>query len=368
MLKRQIRLESSLTPVRNQEEAIVEASPEGYQINAVEDWVRLNVPELTPPFSWIRLEGGHSNLTYQIDDQNGRSAVIRRPPQGELLPKAHDMSREWALIKALSTTNVPVPKPYGFCEDPDVTGAWFYIMGLIDGKPLYNSEDTQALVPQSRRETLAHSFFDALADLHQVDPDAVGLGELGKRDSYVGRQIKTWYRSWTSSVSGANFDDERAHSLQAYFLEHLPDQGPIRVVHGDYGLHNCLFGADCTVAAIVDWEISTLGDPLADLAYALNPWPDPSDERPIAPESATSLEGFPPRTVLANRYAERTGRDLSNLSYYVAFNRWKSACIVHGVYARYMEGKKSTEGVDLETLRTRIDLSLELAVEAIDRG
>ena len=346
----------------------MEASPEGYQVNAVEDWVRQNVPELTPPFSWIRLEGGHSNLTYQIDDQNGRSAVIRRPPQGELLPKAHDMSREWALIKALSTTNVPVPKPYGFCEDPGVTGAWFYIMGLIDGKPLYNSEDTQALVPQSRRETLAHSFFDALADLHQVDPDAVGLGELGKRDSYVGRQIKTWYRSWTSSVSGANFDDERAHSLQAYFLEHLPDQGPIRVVHGDYGLHNCLFGADCTVAAIVDWEISTLGDPLADLAYALNPWPDPSDERPIAPESATSLEGFPPRSVLAQRYAERTGRDLSNLSYYVAFNRWKSACIVHGVYARYMEGKKSTEGVDLETLRTRIDLSLELAVEAIDRG
>ena len=346
----------------------MEASPEGYQVNAVEDWVRQNVPELTPPFSWIRLEGGHSNLTYQINDQNGRSAVIRRPPQGELLPKAHDMSREWALIKALSTTNVPVPKPYGFCEDPGVTGAWFYIMGLIDGKPLYNSEDTQALVPQSRRETLAHSFFDALADLHQVDPDAVGLGELGKRDSYVGRQIKTWYRSWTSSVSGANFDDERAHSLQAYFLEHLPDQGPIRVVHGDYGLHNCLFGADCTVAAIVDWEISTLGDPLADLAYALNPWPDPSDERPIAPESATSLEGFPPRTVLANRYAERTGRDLSNLPYYVAFNRWKSACIVHGVYARYMEGKKSTEGVDLETLRTRIDLSLELAVEAIDRG
>ena len=346
----------------------MEASPEGYQVNAVEDWVRQNVPELTPPFSWIRLEGGHSNLTYQINDQNGRSAVIRRPPQGELLPKAHDMSREWALIKALSTTNVPVPKPYGFCEDPGVTGAWFYIMGLIDGKPLYNSEDTQALVPQSRRETLAHSFFDALADLHQVDPDAVGLGELGKRDSYVGRQIKTWYRSWTSSVSGANFDDERAHSLQAYFLEHLPDQGPTRVVHGDYGLHNCLFGADCTVAAIVDWEISTLGDPLADLAYALNPWPDPSDERPIAPESATSLEGFPPRSVLAQRYAERTGRDLSNLSYYVAFNRWKSACIVHGVYARYMEGKKSTEGVDLETLRTRIDLSLELAVEAIDRG
>ena len=346
----------------------MEIAPEGYQVSAVEDWVRAEVPELTPPFRWTRLEGGHSNLTYQIEDARGQLAVIRRPPQGELLPKAHDMSREWALIKALSSTNVPVPKPFGFCEDPDVTGAWFYIMGMIDGKPLYNSEDTRALVPEAKRETLAFSFFDALADLHQVDPDAVGLGELGKRDSYVGRQVKTWYRSWTSSVSGAEYDDDRAHHLQTYFLENLPDQGPIRVVHGDYGLHNCLFGSNCTVAAVVDWEISTLGDPLADLAYALNPWPDPSDQRPMTPEAATSLPGFPSRGELAARYAQRTGRDLSNLPYYIAFNRWKTACIVHGVYARYMQGKKSTEGVDLDLLKSRIDLSLELANEAIQKA
>ena len=221
---------------------------------------------------------------------------------------------------------------------------------------------------RTKRETLAFSFFDALADLHQVDPDAVGLGDLGKRDSYVGRQVKTWYRSWTSSVTGAQYDDDRAHQLQTYFLDHLPDQGPIRIVHGDYGLHNCLFGSDCTVAAVVDWEISTLGDPLADLAYALNPWPDPSDQRPIAPEAATSLPGFPSRRDLAARYADRTGRDLSNLPYYIAFNRWKTACIVHGVYARYMQGKKSTEGVDLELLKSRIDLSLELADEAIQNA
>lgn len=346
----------------------METAPEGYHVSAVEDWVRTEVPELMPPFRWTRLEGGHSNLTYQIEDAQGQFAVIRRPPQGELLPKAHDMSREWALIKALSSTNVPVPKPFGFCEDPNITGAWFYIMGRVNGKPLYNSEDTLALVPEDQRETLAFSFFDALADLHQVDPDAVGLGDLGKRDSYVGRQVKTWYRSWTSSVTGAQYDDDRAHQLQTYFLDHLPDQGPIRIVHGDYGLHNCLFGSDCTVAAVVDWEISTLGDPLADLAYALNPWPDPSDQRPIAPEAATSLPGFPSRRDLAARYADRTGRDLSNLPYYIAFNRWKTACIVHGVYARYMQGKKSTEGVDLELLKSRIDLSLELADEAIQNA
>ena len=341
------------------------AAPEGYKVDAVEAWVRAEVAELKPPFQWVRLEGGHSNLTYQIEDSLGQFAVIRRPPQGDLLPKAHDMSREWALIKALSTTSVPVPRPFGFCEDPSITGAWFYIMGRIDGKPLYNSDDTEALIPIERREIMAHSFIDALADLHQVDPDAVGLGELGKRDSYVGRQIKTWYRSWTSSVAGAQYDDDRAHTLQAYFLDHLPDQGPIRVVHGDYGLHNCLFGADSAVAAVVDWEISTLGDPLADLAYALNPWPDPSASRPTAPEAATSPAGFPTRSALANRYAEKTGRDLSNLPYYIAFNRWKTACIVHGVYARYMEGKKSTDGVDLPTLKSRIDLSLTLAEEAI---
>ena len=154
--------------------------PEGYDVEAVESWVSTHVPELKPPFIWTRLEGGHSNLTYQIVDQTGHQAVIRRPPQGELLPKAHDMGREWALISALASTPVPVPQPFGFCEDPDVTGAWFYIMGLIDGKPLYNADETRALIPESEREGLAHSFIDVLADLHQVDPDAVGLGELGK--------------------------------------------------------------------------------------------------------------------------------------------------------------------------------------------
>ncbi len=340
---------------------------EGYDIEAVELWARENVTSLAPPFTWTRLEGGHSNLTYRIDDSNNQPAVIRRPPQGQLLPKAHDMGREWAIISALQDTPVPVPSAYGFCENPDVTGAWFYIMGLVDGRPLYNSEETLAWVPEQRRTRLAHSFIDVLADLHSVDPDKVGLGNLGKRDSYVGRQLKTWYRSWTSSIQGAQFDDPRAHDLQNFFLDNLPDQGPIRIVHGDYGFHNCLVAENSTVAAVVDWEISTLGDPLADLAYALNQWSDPTDSTPPAPESTTNLPGFPSRTELADRYADRTGRDLANINYYIGFNRWKSACIVHGVYARYLEGKKSTEGIDLPALKSRIELSLDFAEQAINR-
>lgn len=341
--------------------------PEGYKVEAVERWVSENIPSLTPPFKWTRLQGGHSNLTYQLDDANGRQAVIRRPPQGQLLPKAHDMSREWALISALGPTPVPVPAALGFCESPDITGAWFYVMGLIDGHPLYNSDDTNRWVPEAERRKMAFSFIDVLAALHDVDPDAAGLGDLGKKENYVGRQLKTWYRSWTSSVEPAQFDDERAHELQRFFLENMPDQGPARIVHGDYGLHNCLVGPDCTIAAVVDWEISTLGDPLADLAYALNQWPDPTDAEPFPPEAAAAPSGFPSRTELAERYAEQTGRDLSRLDYYIGFNRWKTAAIVHGVYARYREGKKSTDGVDLEEMRERISRSLTLAEEAVQR-
>lgn len=342
-------------------------TPEGYKVDAVEAWISDNVPVLKPPFKWTRLEGGHSNLTYKLEDSIGNEAVIRRPPQGDLLPKAHDMSREWALISALGPTAVPVPAALGFCESPDVTGAWFYVMGCINGRPLYNNKDTEDWVPEDRRETLAHSFIDVLADLHSLDPDEIGLGDLGKRDSYVGRQLKTWYRSWTSSIEAADYDDPRAHELQEYFLANLPEQGKIRVVHGDYGLHNTLTGPDSTIAAVVDWEISTLGDPLADLAYALNIFPDPMDEIPIAPEAATAVPGFPTRSELAVRYGEKTGRDLSLLDYYTGFNRWKTACIVHGVYARYMEGKKSAEGVDLKHMRNRIDGSLTLAEQAVKR-
>ncbi len=342
-------------------------SPEGYDVQAVESWIRDHVDSLEPPFKWIRLEGGHSNLTFKLIDSQGREAVIRRPPRGQLLPKAHDMSREWALISALGPTPVPVPAALGFCESPDVTGAWFYVMGCINGRPLYTNEDTESWVPEDKRLTMANSFVDVLADLHDVDPMAVGLGDLGKHDSYVARQLRTWYRSWNASIEGAEYDDPRAHELQQFLLDNLPDQGPIRVVHGDYGPHNCLIGPDSTVAAVVDWEISTLGDPLADLAYALNFFPDPTDAIPIAPEAATAVPGFPTRMQMAERYAERTGRDLSKIDYYFGFNRWKSACIVHGVYARYMQGQKSSEGVDLPHMKTRIEGALTMAEQAVSR-
>ena len=339
--------------------------PEGYDLAAVEAWIRDEIRQFTPPFRWTRLEGGHSNLTYLLEDEQGRKAVIRRPPLGELLPKAHDMNREWRLISGLGPTPVPVPEALGYCEDQSVTGASFYVMGHVEGRPLYTAEDTLVWVPEDRRTLLARSFIDVLAELHSLDPDEIGLGDLGKKEDYVGRQLRTWYRSWNASIKGAQLDDPRAHDLQRYFLDRMPEQGRARVVHGDYGLHNVLVGADSRLSAVLDWEISTLGDPLADLAYALNAWLAPGED-PTG-TGATTVPGFPPRSALAEHYAEQTGRDLGRLDYYVGFNRWKSACIVHGVYARYMEGKKDTEGVDLERLRERIGETLEKSVQAVER-
>ena len=343
------------------------AQPVGYNTVAVEAWINAHVPGLHTPLAWTRLEGGHSNLTYLVEDTQGQRAVIRRPPTGELLPKAHDMGREWALISALGGTAVPVPKALGFCEDPAVTGAHFYLMGHVDGHPLYSADDARRWAPEPLRQRVAFSFIDVLAGLHSIDPDAVGLGELGKKDDYIGRQLKTWYRSWNASITGAKFDDPRAHALQQYFLAHMPEQGPARIVHGDYGLHNTLVGTDGRIAAVVDWEISTLGDPLADLGYALNQWAEPGDPPAVRGDPPTALPGFPSRRELADRYAQRTGRNLAGLDYYIGFNRWKSAAIVHGVYARYLEGKKSTVGVDLDGLKRSIERSLQQAEAAVER-
>ncbi len=343
------------------------AQPVGYDVPAVEAWIARNIPSLRLPLRWTRLEGGHSNLTYLIEDAAGQRAVIRRPPMGELLPKAHDMGREWSLISALGPSGVPVPKALGYCADTAVTGAGFYLMGHVDGHPLYSADDARRWLPEPLRPTLSDDFIDVLADLHAVDPDAVGLAELGKKDDYIGRQLKTWYRSWNASIAPARLDDPRAHELQRYFLDHVPDQGPARIVHGDYGLHNTLVGADGRIAAVVDWEISTLGDPLADLGYALNQWAEPGDPPPVRAVPPTSLPGFASRQAMADRYAARTGRDLTGLDFYIGFNRWKSAAIGHGVYARYLEGKKSSQGVDLDGLKRSILQSLALAEAAVER-
>ncbi len=341
-------------------------TPDGIDIAAVTDWLSGERPDLQGPFRFEKLPGGHSNFTYRVQDRHGSTFVLRRPPLGELLPSAHDMAREYTIISALWPTPVPVPEPIAFCDDTSVTGARFYCMGAVDGKSLYEAADVQAQVVEDKRRALSFSFIDVLADLHALDPDEIGLGDLGRKDAYVARQLKRWYASWNASQTPDTAGLADVARLHDELVATLPQQGPARLVHGDYGLHNCLSHRDGYIAAVVDWEISTLGDPLADLAYALNGWIGPEDPTPVKADAPTLEPGFARRAELTARYAERTGRDLSQLGYYAAFNHWKTVCILQGVYARYLQGQKSAEGVDLAELALRRNHALMLARAAFD--
>lgn len=332
----------------------------GFDVPVVEAWMAA-ATRVAPPCTWNRLEGGHSNLTYEITDTNGDSFVIRRPPQGELLPKAHDMWREFRIIDALHPVGVPVAEPIGYCDDRDVCDTHFYVMGKVGGEALYTAAQTAPRLDQAARGRVGDSFIAVLAHLHSIDPVEVGLGDLGRHDGYVARQLKTWYGSWTMSAEHAEYDDDRLHSLHERLTANIPDQGPARVVHGDYGVHNVMIDDDGEVAAVLDWEIGTLGDPLADFAYALNAWIEPTDSDEARQLSPTALPGFATRDDLIAAYAERTGADLSDLGFYRAFNSFKTACILHGVYARYKLGMKSTDGVDMEGLFGRIVQSIDLS-------
>jgi aminoglycoside phosphotransferase (APT) family kinase protein len=314
-----------------------------------------NVQDLKPPFTWTRFPTGHSNLTFKLDDSSGRRAVIRRPPLGELQPRAHDMNREYRIISALWPTAVPVPEPYAFCPDTGVTGAPFYVMGFVPGQALPGREELES-VPNDLRPLVSASHIDALAELHRLDPDEIGLGDLGAKEDYLGRQLRAWYRSWTSSAEAARYDDPRVHELHDFLERHKPSQSVAKVAHGDYGLHNCLVDDAGHVTAVLDWEVATLGDPLADLVYLLNRWMGVSE-----------LAGYLSVDEMVERYQDRSGISVTNLDYYIAFNYWKAACIIHGVYTRYVRGQKPTHGVDLEGMRASVAMLVSRSAEAAER-
>jgi aminoglycoside phosphotransferase (APT) family kinase protein len=339
----------------------------GIEQDAVEQWVRANVPDLHPPFEWTRLVGGHSNLTYRVVDTHGTVAVVRRPPLGELLPKAHDMNREFRIISALWGTGVPVARPYGYCADPSVTGAAFYVMGFVDGESLGGAADVGTWLPEAARRTVSESFADTMAALHLVDPIERGIGDLGRHDGYAARQLKAWYGSWVSSAHDAEFDDPRVHALHDYLQANVPSEGPVRLVHGDFGVHNCLVSPEGHITAVLDWEVATLGDPLSDLAYLLNMWVEPGEES-FRDAGMTAQPGFLRRADLLARYSAKVGGvDEQRLQYFIALNHWRSACIVHGVYTRYKRGQKSSEGVDMQRFIERTRQSIELSEQAAAR-
>ena len=304
---------------------------------------------------WERLEaslvsGGKSNLTFELTSDAGE-AVLRRPPDGPLLPRAHDMAREARVQRALAATAVPVPAIL-FEDVGELIGVPFYVMDKVDGYVVRDALPAGYAESARDRRAIADVLVDTLADLHAVDPDGVGLSGFGRPSGLGERQVRRWSDQWERSKSrDVPAVDELARRLRAD-----PPTGPGgAIVHGDYRLDNCLMAKRMppAVAAVLDWELATLGEPLADLGLFLFYWREPGDHRPAMTPAPSMLPGFPPRSYLAERYAKRTGADLSDLTSWVALAHFKSAVVAQGIAARVQAG--SMAGQEFGDIGAEVD-------------
>jgi aminoglycoside phosphotransferase (APT) family kinase protein len=307
----------------------------GVDVARVSEWLEGNVVGARGPFRFDLIAGGHSNLTFRVTGSDGERFVVRRPPLGHVLASAHDMGREHKIIAALQTTPVPVAPALGFCDDPEVNGAPFYVMKFVDGLVIRDREAAERDLAPAARRRASESIVDTMAAIHAVDPSAVGLDELGRHEGYIARQLKRWYGQWNAQKTRELPAVDRVHDA---LLERIPEQGPATLVHGDYRLDNCMVDPHGDVVAVLDWEICTLGDPMADLGLLMVYWTGPGDAASAWTGQACTAPGFLDRADLAHRYTEVSGRDTSQLDFYVAFAYWKLACILEGVYARYLGG------------------------------
>ncbi|MEU2230688.1 phosphotransferase [Streptomyces vietnamensis] len=306
------------------------------------------------------IEGGRSNLTYVVSDGTGRW-VVRRPPLGHVLATAHDMRREHRVISALAGTDVPVPGTVLLCEDESVLGAPFYVMEFVDGTPYRSARQLAPLGPERTRAAVL-GLVDTLVDLHAVAPEAVGLGGFGRPEGFLDRQLRRW---------GKQLDASRGRELPGIDELHaalgraLPSSGTPTVIHGDYRLDNVLVGEDDRVRAVLDWEMSTLGDPLTDLGLLVM-YSTPLD-LPDSPVSTTATApGHPSPAELVERYAARSGRDTSGLAWYTAFAWFKLAVILEGIHYRWTLGQ--TVGAGFDRIGELVPVFIEHGLTTLQEG
>jgi len=337
----------------------------GIDVPKVSAWLEANVPGARGPFRFDVIAGGHSNLTFSVLDATDNAYVLRRPPLGHVLASAHDMGREHRIIAALRSTPVPVAPALGYCDDLDVNGAPFYVMAFVRGHVIRDVAAANALLTPTARWNAGMSLAETMAAIHAVDVDAVGLGDLGRKDGYLARQLKRWYGQWNAQKTRELPAVDRAHELLS---KHLPEQRGTAIVHGDYRLDNCMVDDDGNVIAVLDWEICTLGDPMADVGLLMVYHTGPGDEPSAWGGQATSAPGFPNRADLLARYAEVSGRDVGNVDAYTGFALWKLACILEGVYARYLGGALGQrDPKELEPFKLQVESAAERALEYAER-
>ncbi|MEU8547339.1 phosphotransferase family protein [Streptomyces roseoverticillatus] len=312
------------------------------------------------PLTAELIEGGRSNLTYAVGDGTGRW-VVRRPPLGHVLATAHDMRREHRVISALHRTAVPVPGALLLCEDESVLGAPFYVMEFVDGTPYRTAGQLAAIGPDRTRQVVL-GLADTLVRLHAVDPEAAGLADFGRPEGFLERQLRRWGKQLEAS---RDRELPGIDALRSGLAAALPASPAATVVHGDYRLDNVLIGADDTVAAVLDWEMSTLGDPLTDLGLLVMY----SEQEPVpgSPISTTrEAPGHPDPAEIVERYATASGRDVSALPWYTAFAYFKLAVILEGIHYRYTLGQ--TVGAGFDRIGQLVPLFIDNGLTTLRKG
>ncbi|MCU1219381.1 MAG: aminoglycoside phosphotransferase [Candidatus Angelobacter sp.] len=326
-------LQDSTKPVRPGEEL---------DLTRLEPYLRSHLPDLGEELVVKQFPSGHSNLTYSIA-LGEKEMVLRRPPFGSKVKSAHDMGREYNVLAKLHAA-YPTPRPLLYCTDDSVLGAPFYVMERVRGMILRRDLPTELALPVDRARKLSESFIDNLAALHALDYTALGLGALGKPQGYLERQVRGWMERYQGSKTN---DLPEVEPLSAWLREHLPSRSDATLIHNDYKFDNMVLDLpDITsIKAVLDWEMCTLGDPLTDLGTALAYWVDPNDppEMHMVRWGPTIAPGMLRRAELAQRYAEKTGRDLSDIVFYYVFAMFKVGVIIQQIYYRYFHGMTKDE-------------------------
>lgn len=316
-------------------------APPGLDLDRLGAWFAAEIPGAGGPLTASLIAGGKSNLTYVVSD--GRQEwIVRRPPMGHVLATAHDMGREHRVMSALRDTEVPVPTTYGICTDDSVVGAPFYVMERVAGMPYRYAHELQPLGPE-RARTISTRLVDTLAVLHQVDPKAVGLEDFGHPQGYLGRQVARWKKQLDASHSR---DLPAAEALYSRLAADVPQESTVGIVHGDYRLDNLLFDEHDQPTAVLDWEMATLGDPLADLALMLIYHRLGMAANLDSVTDVARTPGFLPEADIIERYAAGSRRNLSRLGFYLGLAAFKLAAILEGIHYRYLNGQTVGEGFD----------------------
>lgn len=330
---------------------------DGLDLDAVSAWLAPHLPGATSPFTYQRLTAGRSNLTFTVSDSEERSWVLRRPPLSDTAATARHLDREWAILTILDAGPVPVPAPIAQCSDPTVTGAPFYVMEHLAGLTIEDEDDADRLSAAARR-TLSEQLVDTLADLHRIDCDRPELRPFTRDEPYLSRQLRQWHRQ-IDSAAGPDGSNAPAGltELHRRLVAERPEERYVGIVHGDYRPGNLIVGPDGAVIGVLDWELWTVGDVLADLGWLLATWSSPE----AVDWAAAQTPGFAGPDDLIARYQAQTGYDLDRVNYYHAFALWKLSCIALQALSRYRSGAMGTHDVDLHSLQAKPAALIEQA-------